>query len=126
MKRYQFANPTLEQEFKRLTDDPDRLNLSEELAITRMSLKSMVERIGADKKLTDLSVESLTAFNTLSAQVADVCESISRIERGMQLTLNVEQLTIATQKIAQVAAKYIEPSQINAFFEELKQIKRAD
>lgn len=126
MKKYKFNNPTLEQEFQRLANDPDRLCLNEELAITRMSLKSMVERIGKDKGLTDLSVESLTAFNALSSQVADVCESISRIERGMMLTLNVEQLTIATQKIAQVAAKYIDPAQINAFFEELKTIKRSE
>ena len=123
MKKYTFGSSTLEAEFQRLANDPDRLDLSEELAITRLSLQSVVRKVGA-KSIDELGPETLAAMNALAGQVGEVVERISKVERGLQLTLNVEQLASAAQQVAQLAAKFIPADKVAAFFDEIKSIKR--
>ena len=123
MKKYLFQNQTLQEELTRLASDPDRLDLSEELAIARLGLQSCVRKAGT-KSLEELSPETLATMGVLAGQVGEVVERISKVERGLQVTLNIEQLTQAAQQIAAIASKYIPAEKAQAFFEEVKALKR--
>ena len=100
-RKYQFKAERLNEAFETLASDPDRLDLSEELAVARLATQQVL----AD--LEEISTSKAPAVLMLVESVTGVASQIAKIEKDLKLSVNPEQLSAIADQFISVIAKYV-------------------
>jgi hypothetical protein len=105
--KYKFKNTTLHQAYEKLASDPDRLDLGEELALARLVLQTLTDKIG--DKLTADSGEGLVS---LTRSIGDLARTMAIIEKDIRQTVNAEQLKHIADQFLLVVMKHVDDKEV--------------
>ncbi len=106
--KYGFKSKQLQEAFEKLAADPDRLDLTEELALSRVCLQAAVG------KLETLSPNASSAIISLTETIASVAQSMSKIEKDIKCTINAEQLRVIADQFIMVVVRHVKDEELLA------------
>lgn len=101
MRRYKFKSLALNRALNEFVSDPDRADISEELAILRVLLERRVRRIENLSKLNRGQIRSLVK------QITTTAEKMSRIEKNLATGITAEQVKFIADQFLTVIAQEV-------------------
>jgi hypothetical protein len=111
---YQFKHPELQALFEKYANDPERLDLSQEMGLVRMCLQSIVSKVG-NLKIEELNPEQLASITTFAEHVSEVGEKFARIEKMTDKLVPIDYFMIFTLEFVEFCFPFIPKDQHDAF-----------
>lgn len=108
MRRYKFKSLALNRALSEFAADPDRADISEELAILRVLLQRRVKRIENLSKLNRGQIRSLVK------QITTTAEKMSRIEKNLATGVTAEQIKFIADQFLTIIAQEVRDENILA------------
>jgi len=100
-RKYRFKSETLNQALETLANDPDRLDLTEELALNRLCLQEVI------RKMDDLPAKKAGTLLMLTEDITNIASKMAKIEKDLRMSVNTEQLQLIADQFTTIIARHI-------------------
>ncbi len=109
---YEFQTEEMQEIYDRFKFDPNRVDVSGELALIRTCIQGVITKINGIQDPSQIPTDVMMFLMSSAKDAADLAERLNRIEQGLQLTLNVGQFKVMVDVISGELAKYLNTEQM--------------
>ncbi len=118
--RYRFKTKRLEDMYESFLHDPDRLDIRDEIALTRTVLAGIIEKHKGE--IEHLSPAEAVTIVELSKDVANLCEQMARILKTTEEIVTLDHIKIVLDQVTTIMSKHTDWRTLEKVMEELDQI----
>ena len=109
--RYRFKTQKFNDLYEQYLNDPDRLDMSDELSLAKMCVQGILGKINKEE-IEDISTTHVGTIMELVKTTTEIAERCNRIEKGLQLSISLEHMKIAMDNMVGVIAKYVDDEEV--------------
>ena len=106
--QYKFKSQTLQEAYEVLANNPDRLDLGEELGLARLVLQTLVE------KTEKIGSENGEGIISLTRSISELARTMALVEKDIRQTINAEQLRLIANQFLLVIGRHVEDKELLA------------
>lgn len=113
-----FTSERLKDAYEAFRTDPAKMQADGELAMMRLMLSQLVERMSDDRVI---SMDQIAAITTLCEKITQTIERISKVEK-----LTPENMERIIGEIVKLSASYVPPEKLAEFAQKVEEIEYSD
>lgn len=119
---YSFQTEKMRAVYERFRDDPDRVDLSGELALLRTLMQGILDRFQGNPD--QFPLELISTVKDLVSDIGATAERLNRIEKGLQINVNVMQIRMVTEQLAVIIANRVsDPAIVEQVMQDFERVR---